>query len=224
MVKTRSMKIASRSCFIKRKNNLMKKIRALIDILIGLLLMAAGVVVEVMWLSFCFGTIIIGLVLLLRFTPLLFAPFIFMTVGGWRLMKSGINRLYSIRVDKVSEQIAPIVSSQIRLIEQEIGQCPIDATTTAYFTAHALVRSGNVSMSVDDALEIMSGFFSSPKYDLALRDLPFLMRRQNLHVDGYKGFWSLVSGLMSIAREEVDSEAGVFLIKYVLGEDSVPPF
>lgn len=202
----------------------MKKIRALIDILIGLCLIAAGLVVEVLWLSFCFGTIIIGLVLLLRFTPLLFAPLSFMTVGGWRLMKSGINSFYALKVDQVCEKIGPLVSSQIKLIEQEFGRCPIDPTTTAYFTAHALVRSGNASMSVDDALEVMACFFASPKYDLALRDLPFLMRRQNFHKDSYKDFWSLVSSLIPIAREEVDSDAGVFLIKYVLGEDSVPPF
>lgn len=144
----------------------MQKIKAIGYILIGLVLMVAGVVAEVMWLSFCFGTIIVGLVLLLRFTPLLFAPFIYLTIGGWRLLKRGISEFNVVDVNQVSAQIVPIVSPQISLIEQEVGRCSIDIHVMAYLCALAIARSGRASMSVNDALSLMAYFFSSPKYGL----------------------------------------------------------
>ena len=202
----------------------MQKIQAIGYILIGLALMVAGVVAEVMWLSFCFGTIIVGLVLLLRFTPLLFAPFIYLTIGGWRLLKRGINDFNVVNVDQVSAQIVPIVSPQISLIEQEVGRCAIDMQVMAYLCALAIARSGKSSMSINDALSLMAYFFSSSKYSLDMQDLPFMMYREKLHEHHYRKFWAVVWDLLPVAKHELVANEGTYLVRYILGDDSVPPF
>ncbi|WP_455756711.1 J domain-containing protein [Sulfurimonas sp.] len=54
--------------------------------IIGLLLIALGIFLEVMWLGFCFGSIIIGILLLIFAPSILFFPFNFFLVLGLSIM------------------------------------------------------------------------------------------------------------------------------------------
>ena len=54
--------------------------------IIGLSLIALGVFLEVMWLGFCFGSVIIGILLLIFAPSILFFPFSFFLVLGLRFM------------------------------------------------------------------------------------------------------------------------------------------
>ncbi len=55
--------------------------------ILGLAVIALGVFLEVMWLGVCFGTIIIGIVLLIFAPGILFFPFNFFLVIGLSIMK-----------------------------------------------------------------------------------------------------------------------------------------
>jgi len=61
--------------------------------LIGLLIIALGIFLEVTWLGFCFGSIIIGILLLIFAPSILFFPFSFFLLMGLRVM--GDNSKYS---------------------------------------------------------------------------------------------------------------------------------
>ena len=53
---------------------------------IGLLIIAFGIFVEVTWLGFCFGSIIIGILLLIFVPSILFFPFSFSLIMGLKVM------------------------------------------------------------------------------------------------------------------------------------------
>jgi len=54
--------------------------------IIGLALIGVGIFLEVMWLGFCFGSIIIGILLLIFAPRILFFPFTFFLVLGLSIM------------------------------------------------------------------------------------------------------------------------------------------
>jgi len=62
--------------------------------LIGLSLIGLGVFLEVLWLGVCFGTVIIGIVLLIFAPQILFFPFTFFLVLGMVFLKNP-NQPYS---------------------------------------------------------------------------------------------------------------------------------
>ncbi|MEA2098961.1 MAG: DnaJ domain-containing protein [Campylobacterota bacterium] len=55
--------------------------------IIGLAVIALGVFLEVMWLGFCFGSIIIGILLLIFAPRILFFPFTFFLLIGLTIIK-----------------------------------------------------------------------------------------------------------------------------------------
>ncbi len=67
-----------------------KKLLGLLFIISGVLMMIGAFVAEIAWLGFCFGTVVIG-VLMLFFAPLLLmAPFFFLFGIGTTLWASGM--------------------------------------------------------------------------------------------------------------------------------------
>lgn len=60
--------------------------------ILGLLFIALGIFLEVMWLGFCFGSIVIGILLLIFAPAILFFPFRFFLTIGLSIMN---NRKYT---------------------------------------------------------------------------------------------------------------------------------
>lgn len=56
--------------------------------LIGLSLIGLGIFLQILWLGICFGTVIVGIVLLLFAPQILFFPFSFFLVLGMAFLKS----------------------------------------------------------------------------------------------------------------------------------------
>jgi len=54
--------------------------------ILGLAFIALGIFLEVMWLGFCFGSIVIGILLLIFAPRILFFPFTFFLLVGMRLI------------------------------------------------------------------------------------------------------------------------------------------
>lgn len=67
-----------------------RKFVGLVFILTGLLLMFGGLVAQIAWIGFCFGTVIVGLLMLCFAPALLFLPFTLMMASGTALWGSGI--------------------------------------------------------------------------------------------------------------------------------------
>jgi len=57
--------------------------------ILGLAVIALGIFLEVLWLGVCFGTVIIGILLLIFAPSILFLPFNFFLVIGLSIMKGG---------------------------------------------------------------------------------------------------------------------------------------
>lgn len=68
----------------------MYRIKGLVIMLLGVLLVGFGVALNIAWVIFCFGTVFIGVVLLLFFTPILLLPYAFLGNIGWRLIEHGV--------------------------------------------------------------------------------------------------------------------------------------
>lgn len=63
-----------------------ERMREMIKKLFGVAFIIAGIVLEVIWLGFCFGSIVIGILLLLFAPRILFFPFNFFLLLGLRLI------------------------------------------------------------------------------------------------------------------------------------------
>lgn len=197
----------------------MQIIKGLLKITLGVALMASGIVLEGMWLGFCFGTVIIGIVLLVWFTPILFFPFEVFFLPGWHYLWSGwaeLNdpRARKLNVRKVSRQIARIFVPQFEEIEETGDICPLDDKVAAYVSALSVVVSNNPYITVTNAIDITSTFFTAEKYHVLLKDLSHRID----HSDNYKEFWDLVKTLAPIAKQELVSGRGYFLVNHYRAE------
>ena len=112
--------------------------------ILGLAVIAFGVFLEVMWLGFCFGSIIIGILLLIFAPAILFFPFNFFLVIGLTLIngkkytqstrfkykqysnqqnnytnaQSNIDKYYEALESKKTDDISTIKKNYRRLIKQ----------------------------------------------------------------------------------------------------------
>jgi hypothetical protein len=69
------------------------KLLGLVFIICGILAMIGAVVAEIAWLGFCFGTVVIG-ILMLIFAPLvLFAPLTIIFSTGMALWGTGLTMI-----------------------------------------------------------------------------------------------------------------------------------
>ena len=55
--------------------------------------MCAAAIVEVLWLGFCFGTVIVGIILLFTVPGILFAPLLFLGCVGYSILAYGFGIL-----------------------------------------------------------------------------------------------------------------------------------
>lgn len=62
-------------------------------IAVGSAIIFGGVLIEVAWLIFCFGTVIVGIALLILAPAILIAPFLALSVIGGGFVSSGLELL-----------------------------------------------------------------------------------------------------------------------------------
>jgi|TARA_B110000908_G_C10253483_1_gene453735 hypothetical protein len=67
----------------------MHRLKGLILILIGLSLIGTGIALTIAWIGFCFGTLVIGVLLLIFSPAILIAPFAIFSLPGWGLVEKG---------------------------------------------------------------------------------------------------------------------------------------
>lgn len=71
----------------------MEKVKGIFQVLCGLGLWAFGIIIGVSWITFCFGTVVIGVLLLILAPWVLLVPFTFGIVPGNALLALGAANL-----------------------------------------------------------------------------------------------------------------------------------
>lgn len=71
------------------------KLLGILLIACGVAVMAGAIAVELAWLSLCFGTVVIGLLLLLFAAPILITPLMWGLSAGVGLCAAGLNLFVS---------------------------------------------------------------------------------------------------------------------------------
>lgn len=183
-------------------------IKALFKIIFGFVLVAGGIALEGLWLGFCFGTVVVGIVLLLWFTPILFFPFSLLSIPGWGMLKDGLHELRPLNVGKISTAIAPIIAAQIDEIEKTDSNVPIDSRVLVYVAALSFVASRQ-NLSLKDVIEITSTLYTDPKYKLRVKNLKFCVD----YSDNLRGFWEDARRMVPVAQAEMASGRGSVLVQ-----------
>jgi hypothetical protein len=74
-------------------NQVTRKLSGLLLLMCGLGMMIGALVIEIAWLGFCFGTVIIGIAILFVAPLLLMAPFTLVFASGTAAWASGMTLL-----------------------------------------------------------------------------------------------------------------------------------
>ena len=81
--------------------------------LIGIIIIAFGIFLELTWLSICFGTVIVGVLLLIFAPSILFFPFnFFLTIGLTLIYGNKYNKKSSFRYQQYSQHYSQQSSQQ----------------------------------------------------------------------------------------------------------------
>lgn len=192
-------------------------IKALFKVILGLVLVASGIALEGLWLTFCFGTIVIGIVMLIWFTPILFFPFALVSLPGWRIFNDALQDLNPLNVDKVSRELAPLIRPQIEEIERTSNfQAPLDARVLAYVAALSFVVRKRSNLSLQNVIDVTSTFYTAPKYKLYVQNLNHCVDYR----DNLVAFWEATGGLIPIARGELATGHGNYLLRLAQGDQT----
>lgn len=183
-------------------------IKAVFKIFLGLSLVACGIALEGLWLAFCFGTVVVGIVLLIWFTPILLFPFALISIPGWRILQNGIHDLRPIDTRMISSAIAPVFAAQIRKIEESGQAAPLNESVLSYIAALSFVASRR-NLSLQDVFEIASELYADPQYRLQVANLKYCVDYSN----DLKGFWSEASRMTPTAQQELAAGVGRALIE-----------
>jgi hypothetical protein len=75
------------------------KIKGILQIILGVTVFIGGIVLGCTWVAFCFGSVVIGVLLLLFKPTVLLLPFSFGTVPGIALFYLGLKNLCNKRIE-----------------------------------------------------------------------------------------------------------------------------
>lgn len=185
-------------------------IKAIFKVILGLVLVASGIALEGLWLTFCFGTIVIGIVMLIWFTPILFFPFAFVSLPGWRIFNDALQDFNPLNVAKVSKAVAPLILPQIEAIVRDGAlRKTLDERVLAYVAALCYVVKQSPNLSLRNVIDITSTLYSGPNYKLDARNLNYCVD----YTDNLKAFWEEARSLIPIAQSEMAAGHGNYLLR-----------
>lgn len=206
----------------------MKKLWGLVVLLCGVGVIVGAVAVEIAWLGLCFGTVIVGIVLLIFAADLLFLPIAFGFATGVAICAAGLALLDDDTSLHKSDQFQSIDKQEVDLLNflqpqhahpqvfnflqaqrGEIvvtgGRLPIDAVTVAYvFAVIRVVNNNNWALSQCGPL--VRSFFSGGEQQVE--------QVFNYIVTNHSVFYEHVLSLIPVVRDEMALGSGSFLVKY----------
>lgn len=200
-----------------------KKLVGLLFLLCGIAVFIGAIAAEIAWLGFCFGTVIIGILLLFLAPAILLFPVNIGFVTGMAIWGAGIvlisgedrdrktlesnRRFNSLEPGEVDDRVTLFVQQQMNELMSRKEQIVIDTVVVAYITAVVnIITRKNISLS--ELKPMCHGLFhKSPfKVDTGFRDA----------LDNNAEYRACVRKLMPLVREEVASGQGAFLAQYVI--------
>ena len=188
-------------------------ITALFKIIFGFGLVVGGIILEGMWLAFCFGTVVIGIVLLIWFTPILFFPFAVVSLPGWRMVQEGMAGLNPLNVKAVASELRKIIQPQIVEVQSLGIHVPLNKDVMTYIAALTFVaRAGNLSLV--QVIEITTALFKDSQHRLSIENLRFCVD----YSDNLKSFWDQSRMMVPRARQELALGQGRFLVELATSE------
>ena len=95
----------------------MRKLYGLALVILGGLIIIGAAIVEVIWLGFCFGTVLVGLFLLFVMPALLIAPIVIGFGSGSVILMTGLNKMRKAGEEE-AEELALEAYSNARAIDQ----------------------------------------------------------------------------------------------------------
>ena len=128
---------------------MVNKLTGLLFLLCALGVFAGAVAVEIAWLGFCFGTVIIGILLLFLAPGILFMPVNFGFLTGMAIWGAGLalisdddanssrklEKFRSTEKGEVDPQVKYFFQSQFNIIKSMGHEVPVDLITVAYVVA-----------------------------------------------------------------------------------------
>ena len=200
-----------------------KKLVGLLFLLCGIAVFVGAIAAEIAWLGFCFGTVIIGILLLFLAPTVLLLPVNVGFVTGMAIWGAGIvlisgddrdrkalesnRRFNSLEPGEVDDRVMFFVQPQMNELISRKERMVIDTVVVAYLTAVVnIITRKNVSLS--ELKPMCHGLFHKSPFEV---DTGF---REAL--DNNAEYRASVRKLMPLVRDEIESGQGTFLAQYVI--------
>lgn len=186
----------------------MQFLKGLVVFSMGVGLIVAGVAAQIAWLAFCFGTIVIGILLLIFARHILLLPLLFLCVPGLRVLNNGlVGMTPKINPEKAAALISPIVMAQVAQVEASQRSCPTDYRLLAYVMALSQMATKR-GTSINDGMSILKILFADkPQYKHSIANIYFEVVPNNL-----RQVWEETENLKSIAAGDVATGTGMYLM------------
>lgn len=186
----------------------MQFLKGLVVFSMGVGLIVAGVAAQIAWLAFCFGTIVIGILLLIFARHILLLPFLFLCVPGLRVLNNGlVGMTPKINPERAAALIAPIVMPQVAEVEAERRRLPTDYRLLAYVMALSQVATKR-GASINDGMSILKILFADkPQYKHSIANIYFEVVPNNI-----QQLWEEFDNIKTIAAGDVATGGGMYLM------------
>ncbi|MEJ3648157.1 hypothetical protein WDZ55_22370 [Pseudomonas bubulae] len=198
---------------------MIRKLTGLLFLLCALGVFAGTVAVEIAWLGFCFGTVIIGILLLFFAPGILFFPVNFGFVTGMAIWAAGLvlisgdddnssrklEKFRSAKKGEVDPQVKYFLQSQFNTIKSMGHELPVDLITVAYVVAVIKIMT-RTKLKITQTKPIVHAIFDN-------------MDRQvsavfEYALDNQNKFGESLAYVTPIVSSEVEAGYGSFLIDH----------
>lgn len=200
-----------------------KKLVGLLFLLCGLAVFIGAIAAEIAWLGVCFGTVIIGILLLFFAPALLLFPVNIGFLTGIAIWSAGMvlisgedddrktrefsRRFNSLEPGKVDDRVTTFVQQQMNELTSRKELMVIDAVVVAYLAAVVtIITKKNVSLL--ELKPMCHGLFYKSAFQV---DTSF-----RAALDNNAEYRASVQKFMPLVRAEVASGKGEFLAQYVI--------
>lgn len=198
---------------------MVRKIVGLFFLLAGLAVFAGAIAVEIAWLGICFGTVIIGLLLLFMAPTILLLPVNLGFVTGMAIWGAGmamitsdgesrsdtLKKFNSLQPGVVDSKVAAFVNPQLQQIREFGYSQNIDIVVVAYYMALVSMLTKK-RLSLADLKSTCHGIYPSKPMDV---DNAF-----HGAITNHAKYSEIYKSIRSHVRDEIKNGQGEFLVRY----------
>ncbi|WP_458730051.1 hypothetical protein [Pseudomonas brenneri] len=198
---------------------MVRKIIGLFFLLAGLAVFAGAIAVEIAWLGICFGTVIIGLLLLFMAPTILLLPVNLGFVTGMAIWGAGmamitsdgesrsdtLKKFNSLEPGVVDSKVAAFVNPQLQQIREFGYSQNIDIVVVAYYMALVSMLTKK-RLSLADLKPTCHGIYPSRPMDV---DNAF-----HGAITNHAKYSEIYKSIRSHVRDEIKNGQGEFLVRY----------